>query len=142
MQLDVDDTGAPQVDDAFSQARTWTQDAKNLQLLTIFAQRIQRSVDKNVAYLETIQTRRKEAAKSAMSEAKLLYQFAQVEGRPYQPEAYFTTAPEVLESVFSTAEIARQLNRDKVYSSALSHYFHGKLPKKDRPLQPVEVAAS
>ena len=71
-------------------------------LLTIYEQRIQRKVDKNTAQLKAIQTERKEQAQEAMRQAKLLYQLAEAEGRPYQPEAYFNTAPEVRESVFST----------------------------------------
>src|SRR5579862_5875716 len=51
MQSGVDNTGSPQVDDAFAQTRTWIQEARNLNLLTIYTQRIQRSADKNMAQL-------------------------------------------------------------------------------------------
>ncbi len=142
MQLGVDNSGAPQVDDALAEARTWTQDAKNLQLLTIFAQRIQRSVDKNLAYLETIQARRKEGASEAMHKAKLLYRLAQAEGKPYRPEAFFVAAPEAKESVFSNTEVVRELSRARLFQDAINYNYDGKLPKKDRPLQPMEVAAS
>ena len=115
MQHGVDDTGQPEVDDAFAQARTWIEEARNLQLLTIYEQRIQRSVDKNTLQLKALQAERKESARDAMRQAKLLYQLAEAQGRPYQPETYFTAAPEVRESVFSTTEIARELSRAKLF---------------------------
>src|ERR1019366_8426512 len=40
MQNGADSMGSPQVDDALAQARTWAQEARNLQLLTIYEQRI------------------------------------------------------------------------------------------------------
>src|SRR5579872_1221371 len=37
MRFGDDDTGSPQVDDAFAQARAWIKDARNLDLLTTYA---------------------------------------------------------------------------------------------------------
>ena len=88
-----DSTGLPQVDDAFAQARTWAGQARNLALLTIYEQRIQRSVDKNTAQLKALQIERKAQAAEAMKQAKLLYQLAQAEGKPYQPEAFLRRLP-------------------------------------------------
>src|SRR5579859_5635001 len=102
-------TGAEPVDDAFAHAKTWRQDAHNLHLLTVYEQRIQRALDKNVAHLKNLQAERKQEAREAMEKAKMLYVFAEAQGKPYQPEAYFVTAPEVRESVFSPSEIAREL---------------------------------
>ncbi len=133
MQSGIDDTGHTEVDDAlanaFAQARTWIQEARNLQLLTIYEQRIQRSVDKNTAQLKAIQSERKEQAREAMRQAKLLYQLAEAEGRSYQPEAFFTTAPETRESVFSTSEIARELARTKLLNDAETYARSGELPE-------------
>ena len=92
MQHGAGDTGSSQVDDGFAQARTWYEHAHNLQLLTVYAQRIQRACARNIAYLDALQTKRKEIAKEAMRQAKLLYRLAQAEGKPYQPESFFTTA--------------------------------------------------
>src|SRR5579862_4249405 len=117
-----DDTGSPQVDDALAQSHTWAQEARNLQLLTIYEQRIQRSIDKNLARLKAFQITRQQAAKEDMRQAKLLYQLAEAEGKPYQPEAYFTTVPPVRQSVFSTPEVARELDRDALMSDAVSHW--------------------
>ncbi len=118
MQSGEEDTGHPQVDEAFAQVRTWIQDARNLNLLTIYEQRIQRLVDKNTVQLKALQAERKDQAREAMRQAKLLYQLAEAEGKPYQPEAYFTFAPEVRESVFSTTEVARELTRTNLLNDA------------------------
>ncbi len=75
------DTGAPQVDEAFAQTHTWARESRNLELLTIYEQRIQRSIDTNMSRLEALRTRR-------------------------EPEAYFSTAPIARESVFSNPEVA------------------------------------
>ncbi len=131
MQNGGDDTGSPEVDDALAQTHTWAQEARNLQLLTIYEQRIQRSVDKNMARLEALRTKREQAAMEDMRQAKLLYQLAQAEGKPYQPEAYFTTVPPVRQSVFSTPEVARELSRDALMSDAKSYWSSG-LPRIPR----------
>ena len=127
----ISNTGHPEVDAAFAQARTWEEAAHNLQLLTVYEQRIRRAVDKNMAQLKTLQTERKEAAAEAMKQAKLLYRLAEAQDKPYQPEAFFITAPEVRESVFSSAEIARELNRDSLLNDA-ENYFYRRPPPRGR----------
>jgi hypothetical protein len=147
MQTAADDTGNPEVDDAFSQARGWIQEARNLNLLTIYEQRIQRSVDKNTAQLKAIQAERKEQAREAMRQAKLFYQLAEAEGRPYDPESYFSFAPEVRESVFSTPEVVRELTRISLLHDAEAYVGAGCLPEKNSPArqrgqQPPATAAA
>jgi hypothetical protein len=119
-------------DEAFAQARTWLQEARNLQLLTIYEQRIQRSVDKNMAELRTIQAQRKEQAQEAMRQAKLLYQIDEAEGIPWNPEAYFTPFLETRESVFSTPEVVRELRLAQRLSEAKIYDFGHKPPKGGR----------
>jgi hypothetical protein len=134
--------GHPEMDNALAQARTWRQDVHNLQLLTVYTQRIQRACDKNTAQFKAIQAERKAEAAESMRQAKLLYQLAEAEGKPYRPEAYFITAPEVRESVFSAAEIAHELSRDKLLRDAGNFSYNGRLPKKVGPKQPVEARAT
>jgi hypothetical protein len=137
----TDNTGHAEVDDAFAQARTWRQDAHNLQLLTVYEQRIERTCDKNMAHLKTLQTERKQAAAKAMDQAKLLYQTAKAQGKPYRPEAFFTTAPEVTESVYSSAEVAHELSRARLLYDAENYVYYRKLPKQNEPEQSMEAAA-
>jgi hypothetical protein len=130
MRYSDESTGAPQVDDAFAQARTWMQDARNLNLLTIYTQRIQRAADKNTARLETLQARRQQLAKDDMRQAKLLYQLAQAEGKPYQPEDFFPAAPQVRESVFSIPEVAREFGREVLLSDATKNWVRTPSPTR------------
>jgi hypothetical protein len=138
----ADSTGHPDVDSAFAQARTWEKAAHNLQLLTVYEQRIRRAVDRNTAQLKALQVERKETAAEAMKQAKLLYRLAQAQGKPYQQEAFFTAAPEVKESVFSSTEFAHELSRDSLLANAETYRYLRKLPKENRPEQPVESAAA
>ncbi len=124
------DTGDPRVDDALAQSRTWAQDSRSLNLLTIYEQRIRRAVDKAIAQLESVQTKRELAVKEDMRQAKLLMQLAQAEGKPYQPEAYFTTVPPVRESVFSTLEVARDLTREIHLADATRHWAGSPKPTR------------
>src|ERR1022692_1911411 len=126
----AEDTGHPDVDDALAQARTWRRDAHNLHLLTVYEQRIQRAMDKNTACLKALQTERKEAAKEAMRDAKLLLKLAKAGGTPYQPEAYFVTAPETRESVFSSAEVAHEMDRAQLLKDAETYHYSGWLAEK------------
>ncbi len=141
MQLGAaESTGSQQVDDALAQSRTWMQDARNLQLLTIYEQRIRRAVDKAIVQLQSIQTKRQEAAQEDMRKAKLLYQLAQAEGRPYEPEPFFTAAPAVRESVFSTDEIVRELARERQYRDASDYAYEGMRPRKFSVTPPKPTA--
>jgi hypothetical protein len=134
--------GHPEVDNAFAQARTWEKAAHNLQLLTIYEQRIRRAVEKNMAQFETLQAKRKAEAAEAMKQAKMLYQLAGAQGKPYRPEDFFTTAPEVRESVFSTPEVARELSRARLLERAENYAYFDRLPEENQPEQPVEAAAA
>ena len=138
----VDNTGHPEVDSALAQARTWEKAAHNLQLLTVYEQRIRRAVDKNTTQLKALQTERKETAAEAMRLAKRLYRLAQAQGKPYRPEAFFTAAPEVKESVFSSTEVARELSRASLLEDAETYHYFRKLPEENRPEKPVESAAA
>ena len=124
-----DRTGVDAIDDAFAHARTWFQDAHNFHLLTIYEQRIQRAIEKNMAHLKSLQAERKAEAKEAMEQAKRFYELTQAQGKPYQPEAYFPTVPERRESVFSNAEVAREVTRAKLAKDADHYYYHGRLPR-------------
>jgi hypothetical protein len=95
-----------------------------------------------MAQFKALQTERKEAAAKAMEQAKMLYRFAQAQGKPYQPEAFFVTAPQVMESVYSSAEIVRELSRATLLKEAETYHYMGRLPNQDGPEQPLEAAAS
>ncbi len=99
-------------------------------------------MDKNLTQLKTRESERKQEAAVAMKEAKLLYGLAKAQGKPYKPEAYFITAPEIRGSVFTTTEVARELSRAKLLSEAETYHYLGKLPKENKPEKPLEAAAA
>jgi hypothetical protein len=98
---------------AASQAKTWLKEGKNIQLLSLYQQRIQRSIERNMAELRTLRAERKAARDQALEEAVLLSQLAKSKGETYNPAADFPSP----DFVFSTAEfeplIARKQRLDE-----------------------------
>jgi hypothetical protein len=106
------DAANPEVDAALAQGHTWLAQAKNLQLLTTYEQRIRRSVEKNMAELRALQAERKAAVARAEKEARLLVQLAEAEGNNYDPAIDFPPESQPLCFVFSRLEIKRQIERN------------------------------
>ena len=111
---DPDPTPAP----ALSPARTWLAEGKNLALLTLYVKRIENKLDANKAELSLIQHNRKQEAAEAMQEAVTLHRAAAIEGKPYEPAAYFTAPPPVRESVFSDNLVSLESRRRQVIQDA------------------------
>jgi hypothetical protein len=98
---------------AASQAKTWLKEGKNIQLLSLYQQRIQRSIERHMAELRTLRAERKAALDQAVEEAILLSQLAKSKGETYNLAADFPSP----DFVFSTAEfeplIARKQRLDE-----------------------------
>jgi hypothetical protein len=95
-----------QIEDAFSAAQTFAKQAKNLQLLSLYEQRMNRTLQKNLAELKTLQAERKAARREALAEAALL---TQTEAPAQTIE---TAAPVTVNGfVFSTDEVAQYTSR-------------------------------
>ena len=75
--------------EAISQAQTWLKEGKNIQLLALYAQRIQRSIERNMAELRTLRAERKAAREQALEEAVLFSQLAKSKGETYDAAADF-----------------------------------------------------
>jgi hypothetical protein len=86
--------------EAISQTQTWLKEGKNIQLLALYAQRIQRSIERNMAELRTLRAERKAAREQALEDAVLFSQLAKSKGEAYNPAADFPSPP----FVFSIAE--------------------------------------
>jgi hypothetical protein len=103
----------PAISQPLSQARTWLDDGKHIQLLSLYEQRIQRSIEKNMAELRTLRAERQAARQQALEEAVLLSQLAKSKGETYNAAADFPSP----EFVFSNAEfellIARKQRLDE-----------------------------
>jgi hypothetical protein len=93
--------------EAISQTQTWLTEGKNLQLLALYGQRIQRSLERNMAELRTLRAERKAARDQALEEAVLLSELAKSKGETYNAAADFPSPP----FVFSTAEFEQLLTR-------------------------------
>jgi hypothetical protein len=106
--------GGPDFDLCVGQAKTWLMDGKSLQLLTLYEQRIQRSIRHNTADLRAMQARRLAALQQTVEEELLLAQLAQSKGETYQiPEEVATP-----EFVFSRDEIEPLMARQKLLNEA------------------------
>jgi hypothetical protein len=74
-----------QIDAALTAARVFTMESKQLQLLTLYEQRINRSLQKNLAMLKQLQATRKAEHEAAMKEAATLLKLSEMRGVEYQP---------------------------------------------------------
>ena len=80
--IDVDH---PQLHAALTAARTFTREAKSIELLTLYEQRINRSLQKNLALLQQLQATRKADRKAEMEQARKLLQLSEKKGLSYEP---------------------------------------------------------
>jgi hypothetical protein len=75
----------PQIDAALISARVFTLESKQLQLLTLYEQRINRSLQKNLAMLQALQSVRKREREAKMKEASALLKLGEMKGLEYFP---------------------------------------------------------
>jgi hypothetical protein len=106
------------IDEALSKAHTWIAQSENFQLLALYAQRIHRAIEKNMAQLRTLRAERQAARQQALEEAQLLAQLAHSKGEKYDPASDFP--PELLQigSDFSPANIHRLIDRNQRLNQA------------------------
>jgi hypothetical protein len=82
----ADDTiDHPQIQAAFATARTFTAEAKSLELLTLYEQRINRTLQRNLALLQQLQATRKAERKAAMKEPAKPAQPSEMNNLPERP---------------------------------------------------------
>src|SRR5580658_1099083 len=124
-----DDPAQLLIEDTLVQARTWLAKNDNFLLLALYEQRINRTIERNMAELRTLRAERKAARDQALEEALLLSQLAQSKGEKYDPAADFP--PELLgtDSVFSPAAITRLIARNQRLNEARDYAKTGVNPK-------------
>ena len=105
----------PQIDAALTTAHVFTQESKQLQLLTLYEQRINRSLQKNLAILQQLQATRKAAHEAAMQQAAALLKLSEIKGLEYFPanDGF----------VFSTAQIHSAIDREQRLQRAATTDF-------------------
>jgi len=99
------DTDHPELHAALTAARTFTREARTIELLTLYERRINRSLQKNLALLQQLQTTRKAERQSEMEQARKLLQLSEMKGLPYDP------AKDGF--VFSTDQIHAAIDRER-----------------------------
>jgi hypothetical protein len=112
----------PQIDAALTTARVFTPESKQLQLLTLYEQRLNRAVQKNLALLQALQATRKAEHQAAMKEAASLLKLSEMKGLEYSP------AKDGF--VFSTPEIHAAIDRAQRLQRASTTDFSKFRPKK------------
>jgi hypothetical protein len=111
-----------QIDAALTTARVFTMESKQLQLLTLYEQRLNRGLQKNLALLQSLQTTRKAEHEIAMKEAANLLRLSEMRGLEYEP------AKDGF--VFSTPEIHHAINRQQRIERAATTDFGKYKPRK------------
>jgi hypothetical protein len=113
------------LEETLLQARTWLDKNDNFLLLALYEQRINRTIERNMAELRTLRAERKAARDQALEEALLLSQLARSKGEKYDPAADLPHQILGTDSVFSPAAITlliartQRLNEARDYAKTL-----------------------
>ena len=111
-----------QIDAALTTARVFTEESRQLQILTLYEQRLNRGLQKNLAVLQSLQAARKVQRETEMREASSLLQLSEMNGVEYQP------AKDGF--VFSTSQIHARLDRQQRLHQAWKSDFSKYRPRK------------
>jgi hypothetical protein len=122
------------IEDTLIQARTWLAKNDNFLLLALYEQRINRTIERNMAELRTLRAERKAAREQALEEALLLSQLAQSRGKKYDPAADFPPQFLGTDSVFSPAAITRLIARNQRLNEARDYAKTRVNPKSGRQM--------
>ncbi len=107
---------------ALDTADAFLRESKQLNLLSLYEQRISRAIQKNMDQLRQLQTERKAERKLQMEQAMLLAQQSLIKGLPYNPvDDGF---------VYSTSEINREIDRTNRLNEARRNDPNTLRPKK------------
>jgi HPt (histidine-containing phosphotransfer) domain-containing protein len=118
------DSDHPQIHAALTAAKTFQAEAKHLQLLSLYEQRLNRAVHKNLGALKNLQAERKAQREAEMDQAKKLQQLSQVKGHQYDPDKDGF--------VFSSDEIRAAVDRDRRLQRA--EHLHFRRDKHEKRL--------
>jgi hypothetical protein len=110
-----------QIDAALTTARVFTMESKTLQLLTLYEQRLNRAIQKNLALLQSLQAARKAEREAAMREAASLLQLSEMKGLEYRPAKD--------DFVFSNDQIRAFIDRDQRLQRASTTDFSKYKPR-------------
>jgi hypothetical protein len=107
---------------AFNQARAFLDGIDEIALLNLYATRIRRNIDKNLAEFDSLRAERKAARERALKQALHLAQIAESEGLHYRPvDNGFG---------FSTVEITRLLARERLLKRARALLYPAQISRR------------
>ena len=114
----------PQIDAALTTAHVFTQESKQLQLLTLYEQRLNRAVQKNLALLQSLQAARKAEQEAAMKEAAALLKLSEMRGLEYFPakDGFVFSTPEIHAAIDRAQRLQRASTTD--FSKFRPQKFH------------------
>jgi len=100
-------------------------ESKQLQLLTLYEQRLNRAIQKNLALLQSLQAARKAQREAAMKEAAILLHLSEMKGLEY-------TAANARQDgfLFSTGDIHAAIDRQQRLKRASTTDFGKYKPRK------------
>ncbi len=113
------ETEHPEIHAALTAAKVFKEESKQLQLLTLYEQRINRNIQKNLAILQALQAARLAKREAEMKEAKKLLQLNEMKGVPYGPAEIKRNG-----FVFSNAEIHAAIDKRPPFEPRVSDRFH------------------
>ena len=116
------DTDNPQINDALIDAVTFEKESDKLARLSLYEQRLNRSIHKNLALLRDLQAERKRNRQADLDDEILMAQANDSRGLPYHAPA----RPGKNGSIFSTSEVVAAVNRKTLLIDA--RIAHGKAP--------------
>ncbi len=116
------ETEHPEIHAALTAAKVFQEESKQLQLLTLYEQRINRNIQKNMAMLQALQTARVAKREVEMKEAKKLLQLSEMKGLAYEPTKDGF--------VFSTAQIHAAIDKERRLNRAYQTDFSRYKPQK------------
>jgi hypothetical protein len=104
----------PELHAALADAATYERESKKFALMSIYEQRLNRSIHKNMAALKELQAEREAKRKTDLTKEVTIARAKEVDGETYQ-------APKRLSEngfVFSTAEVIAEANRESVMTNS------------------------
>jgi hypothetical protein len=119
---DETETEHPEIHAALTSAKVFKEESKQLQLLTLYEQRINRNIQKNLATLQALQSARLAKREAEMKEAKKLQQLSEMKGLQYEPNKDGF--------VFSNAEIHAAIDKERRLNRAYQTDFSRHKPQK------------
>ena len=105
-----------------AQAQAWIDATKGTQRMSLYANRIQRTLDRDSAKLEALQSARKAAYVKAQEEAILLSKLARSKGWSFDPATHFPPDGDFGGFVYSDHELAQAITRSSRLEEARARF--------------------